>query len=40
MMRIFKDSRFWIGVVAGTFVGPIVVSKVTGSRKANIKASE
>lgn len=39
MPRILKSSNFWIGVVAGAVVGPMILSKVAPGLKAKIPSA-
>jgi hypothetical protein len=34
--KTLKDHRFWIGVVVGTIVGPMLVNKVAPSVGKNL----
>jgi hypothetical protein len=37
-MKLLKNHTFWLGVVAGTVIGPVVLSKVAPSLKAKLPA--
>lgn len=37
-MRTLKSGQFWVGVVVGLFVGPMVLGKVAPGLKAKIPA--
>lgn len=38
MPRILKSSSFWVGVVTGAVVGPMVLAKIAPGVKAKLPA--